>query len=526
MELYDISANKLQEMFDVDKIIMYLRKSRSDNENESVDEVLRKHEAILQDYAQKSFGKAIPQKNIFKEIVSGETIEARPEMQKVLSLLVNGDYDSILVVEPQRITRGDMFDCGKIIRIFKNNNITIITPSKIFNLTEKYDLRFFEMELNQGNEYLEYTKMIMNRGRIQSVMEGNYIGNQSPFGYDKSNPDKKTHTLVPNKDADVVRLMFDLFVNHNLGTTSIATELDRRGIKPMYSTYWNSAAIREMLKNPLYIGKIRWNHKVTKKFTDEHGNTYSKRSRKSDDVLIVDGKHPAIIDEETFYKAQEKFGATARVPGNRTIRNPFATIVKCGTCGRSMSLRTYKDSDGNPRSSPRLLCTQQTHCHTTSVEYNRFEKAVVDVLKLFLKDFEIKLESSNNNEISINENVLAELKKELDGLSAQQERLYDFLERGLYTDEVFIERNNKLAIRRAELLEAIEFQKNNIPTLIDYQDKIFNLSKAIDMLTDESINAQDKNAFLCSFIKQINYYCTEKGNRWNEVPFSLEIIFK
>ena len=145
------------EQFDVNEIIMYLRKSRADAENETVEEVLARHENLLQDYALQTFGHIIPAANIYKEVASGETIESRPEIKKILSLAANNrNYKALLVVEPQRITRGDMLDCGTIIRVFKYNNIKIITPSKSFDLQDTYDLKYFQMTLQQGNEYLEY----------------------------------------------------------------------------------------------------------------------------------------------------------------------------------------------------------------------------------------------------------------------------------------------------------------------------------------------------------------------------------
>ena len=64
--------------------VIYLRKSRADNPNESVEEVLAKHEEMLQEYAMKELGVKIPEKWIFREVVSGETIEERPKMSEVL----------------------------------------------------------------------------------------------------------------------------------------------------------------------------------------------------------------------------------------------------------------------------------------------------------------------------------------------------------------------------------------------------------------------------------------------------------
>ena len=72
-----------------DYYIIYLRKSRQDNEYETVEEVLHKHEKQLQEYAASHFGSRIPEDRIYREVVSGETIDDRPEINKLLKEIQN-----------------------------------------------------------------------------------------------------------------------------------------------------------------------------------------------------------------------------------------------------------------------------------------------------------------------------------------------------------------------------------------------------------------------------------------------------
>lgn len=87
-------------------IIMYLRKSRSDAQFESIEEVLERHEKQLQDFCMRVLHEPIPEENIFREVVSGETIDDRPVMKKLLALIESGVVDSVVVIEPQRLSRG------------------------------------------------------------------------------------------------------------------------------------------------------------------------------------------------------------------------------------------------------------------------------------------------------------------------------------------------------------------------------------------------------------------------------------
>ena len=176
---YDIS------LFSITEVIIYLRKSRSDDPSMSVEEVLFKHETQLQDYALAVFGNHIPEANIFREVVSGETIADRPVMQQVMKILESGSKKAALVIEPQRLSRGDLEDCGKIINTFRYTNTLVITPPKTYDLADEYDRKFFEMELMRGNDYLEYTKKILNRGRIASRKTGKLYRISSPLWIQK-----------------------------------------------------------------------------------------------------------------------------------------------------------------------------------------------------------------------------------------------------------------------------------------------------------------------------------------------------
>ena len=186
------------------KIIMYLRKSRTDSQLESVEEVLSRHESMLQDYCIRVFGSTIPEDCIYREVVSGETINERPMMMKLLKDIELGLVDDVIVVEPQRLSRGSFGDIDRIVNTFKYTNTKIITPSKVYDLKEKFDRKYFEQELLRGNDYLEYVKEILVRGRIRSVEDGLYIGSVAPYGYDKIKLPKKGYTLSPNKDAENV----------------------------------------------------------------------------------------------------------------------------------------------------------------------------------------------------------------------------------------------------------------------------------------------------------------------------------
>lgn len=498
------------------KYLIYLRKSRADGEHESVEEVLAKHYKLLQDYAAAKLGETVPEELIYREVVSGETIQDRPEMKKVLDLIKNEDVKGVLVVEPQRLSRGDLSDCGTIIRAFRYTDTLIVTPTKTYDLADKFDRKFFEMELMRGNDYLEYVKEIMMRGRLASVQEGNFIGSIPPYGYDKVK-DGKSYTLQPNSEAVTVRLIFDLWTKDNLGTTTIANRLNALHIKPRKSEFWSSASIRDMLKNPVYIGKIRWNWRKTVKKYEDGELIASRPKAKKEDWVYVGGKHEAIISEEIFSASLAKFGNMPKVKAASGLVNPFAGIMHC-SCGRPMIYQPQRKSE------PRLHCAYQMHCGNRSATFAEVKVELVKALKESAADIKAILEGKPDISANTQKAVTSALQKELNALETQQERIYEFLEQGVYTTEVFVKRNAAISKRRQELQEAITQSKDAEVSEVDYKRQYIALNEAIAILQDPAATAEEQNRLLRTVINDIVYHReTTVRDKWHSIPFTLDI---
>lgn len=501
--------------------LMYLRKSRADSESESVEEVLARHEKQLQEYSLKELSYRIPEEDIYREVVSGETIEDRPQINILLRRIESKDIKGVITIEPQRLTRGDMLDCGTIVHAFRYTDTLIMTPTKVYDLSNKFDRKFFEMELSRGNDYLEYTKEILQRGKMASIKNGDYLGNFNPLGYDKVKIGKSS-TLVPNKDADTVRLIFDLYVNKGVGWTRIARQLDDMGIKPKRSDHWNPQTIRAILQSPVYIGKIRWNYRMGIK-SFENGKIIKHRPR-NNDCMIIDGKHPAIIEEDLFNKAQEIIGSKPKNRPSMKLINPLAGLLFCKKCGKALSYRTYNNCE------PRYLCNNQVHCGSRSSKAEEVIKAVVESLYKIIDDFEFKLEHQSVDNTEMYENIIRNLEKELNKLEIRQNELYDLLEDKIYTREVFTARNNMLAVQRNELNEKLANAKRMKPIVINYQEKIVKFSKVVEYLKDTKIDADAKSRLLKEIIDKIEYSTSPikdgKKGRWDKHQVKLDIFLK
>ena len=507
------------ELFKPEEVLVYLRKSRSDDPLLSVDEVLERHETILDEWAEKYLGAKVPEENKYREIVSGETIENRPEIQKVLKLMESPRYKAILIVEVQRLSRGDLEDAGRIMKLLRFTNTYVITPQKTYDLREEYDRDGFERELKRGNEFLEYTKKIMLRGRLASVREGNFIGSVAPYGYEKTfiaEGKKKCPTLkIKPAEAEVVRMIFDMYVNKDMGRTSICNYLDGLGIKPPKGKHWSPPALKDMLENVHYIGKVKWNWRKTVTVVEEGEILKTRPKSKVDEYLLFDGKHEAIIPEELFYAARAKQGRNHRAKAKTKIRNPLAGLLFC-QCGRAMSLRTYKNKDGSEKSAPRLLCDGQTHCKSGSCLYEEMMDRVVAILEQCIEDFEIRIKNDEGDSIKLHARLIKNLEKKMQELQAKELSQW---EQQSHPDpaqrmpaEIFKQLNEKLLKEKEEVQQALCKAYDSMPEPVNYAEKITTFKTALSTLQNPEASAEDKNRLLKECIDRI-VYSREKPQR-------------
>ena len=332
------------EMLDKNGIyLVYDRKSRSDVTLENYKKIdsLKQHEEFLKRRI-KELG--IHVKKWYKEVVSGDNIKDRPEIQKLLKEVESGNIDGVLVVDIDRLARGDTTDQGIISRTFKYTNTKIITLNKVYDPKNDEDEDFFEFNLFFARREYKMINKRQQRGRLSSVMAGKFCASEAPYGYKKVKikGDKGFTLEINEEEANVIRIIFKKRTS-GVGLTTICNYLNDLNIKPKKSDVWTQSTLLTILSNPVYCGKIRWNmNKTIKRIHD--GDIVKKRVKSNNDVIIVEGLHKGIVDEETFKLVQK---STTNIPriANAELKNPFAGIVRCSICGRVMVRRPYSSSN-------------------------------------------------------------------------------------------------------------------------------------------------------------------------------------
>lgn len=521
-----------------DEYCMYLRKSRADLEAETrgEGETLARHKNILFSLSRKM---KINITKIYQEVVSGETIASRPEMQQLLSDVEAGMWKGVFVVEVERLARGDTMDQGLVAQTFKYSNTKIITPMKVYDPNDEFDEEYFEFGLFMSRREYKTTNRRLQRGRIQSVKEGKFVGNIPPYGYTRVKlKGEKGFTLEPYPEqADVVKLIFELYTNgelqedgsyKRLGVSLVVRKLNDMKIPAAKGGDWVTSSIRGILSNPVYIGKIRWNwRKTVKKMVD--GQMVKERPRaKESDWLLVDGLHESIIDEETFNLAQEYLeeNPATPVPNRHVVKNPLAGLIVCGKCGRRMNRRPYGDKY------PDTLMCPVTSCDNVSSQLSLVEERLLYTLRVWLEDYKLemkKIEKKNINlESDLIKNNIEKLDVEIDTLQKQMDSLHDLLEQGIYTPEKFLDRTKVLSDKiniikndRTSLEKRLEqniMREEGKNIIIPKIERVLQLYNTIE-------DPAEKNELLKEVVEKATYVKNVSG-RWHASPDDFELYLQ
>lgn len=489
-----------------DNYAIYLRKSRKDLEAEAFGqgETLAKHEKILYELAQRE-GYHIAE--VYKEVVSGDSISDRPEMQRLLQDIYKGKYKGVLVVELERLARGDVKDQGTVSEAFKYSNTLIITPQKIYNPHDEFDEEFFEFGLFMSRREYKTIKRRLMTARQKVVEDGNWIGTIAPYGYNQKRIDRRNKTLIPNEEAQYIKLIFKWFTEDRLTVGEIARQLTAMGVptRTGKSVAWNRATITSILKNDAYRGKIRWKHRhVVKGFEDGEIVKRTKRLNR-DECILVDGKHEPLIDDDTFFKAQELFNTSTHTVKKYTLSNPLAGLLYCSECGKAM---VYQANKGKSKSKegarPRIVHAFGHKCITRSCAFEEIYLPIIEKLKEELANYEFRLEGQSlEDDIKHYEMMLAEFEGTIKELKKRRLDAFDKLDRKIFTEYEFMEYKEHINAKIAETESAMNRLVK--PQQSEYEERAYTLHKVIDSMTDDRISARDKNNLLKSVIERIDY---------------------
>ena len=479
---------------------IYLRKSREDERNFSDEDTLLKHERALLDLAKRNNYEI---GEIYREIVSGASLNKRHEMLKLIDDIYLGKYEGVICIDLARLSRGDSLDNKIIYDCFKRNKIKIITLMNTYDFSSQIEFNQFsesgmeeELMFEQFFNMLDLKTIIgrLTRGRHQAQKEGYFIGTNVSFGYTKKRLGKG-FVLIPDENAKYVKMIYDKYLNDGLKISEIRDWLNTLNLttKSFKGDKWDNSRVYRILTNITYLGYIR-------------AQTYRK-----DTLLKFAGKHEPLIDKDTFDKVQVMLNENKKdqlFDINKRIINPFMGILKCKCCNMPLEPIT---NHLNLKDDIRLE-TNNPNCISKGARLSDIEDSFIDELEKRIKEYTKQLidldeypfilNDKDRNNIDINTYQILLKKCEMN------------YKKGFYNKEIY-------QIRKKRLLQDIKAIENkthiNDLDVTSIKRKMKFLFYFIDKYKVKKSN-RDKYQFITKYIDTIYY------ERIDDIK--LDIIFK
>ncbi len=423
------------------RYLMYLRKSRMDTDYEevSVEETLSRHRQILEKFCK---DKKINVVEVLEEVVSGESLAARPKMMRLLELVNTGMYNGVVCMDIERLSRGSSMEAGYIMQVFQANSCKIVTPGKTYDLLNESDEQFTDMKFMFSRYELKTINKRLVRGRNQSASEGKFMGSMAPYGYRpyKLQGQKGNSLRIEPEEAKVVQMIFDMYGKQGMGYNAIAYALNDMHI-PARKGKWSQTSIVNILTNEVYLGKIRWRREPVKKVVKD--GFLAKTRILNDDYELYDGMHEPIITEEQWEmaKAVKKKKGHHSTRTSRELKNPFAGILFCEKCGAIMKRYLPR-----PKTSPIAWYRCPTrNCDCKMIKCEIVESNIQEAMEKWLEKYLLQIEADQQPMADPVATALETIRGQLAQLQQQQENICEYLEKGIYSIDVFTKRNATLS---------------------------------------------------------------------------------
>lgn len=464
---------------------------------------------------------------------SGKTIEGRPAFQKMLSDIKNGmEVDYILVYKLSRFGR-NAADILSSLEFVQSYDVNLICAEEGIDSSQASGRLLISVlsavaEIEREN-ILEQT---MN-GRKEKARQGKWNGGFAPYGYKLErvgNSDKK-QLVIAEDEAEVIRIIYDKFVNTDMGMGGIAKYLNLQGINKKVRQngkldMWSSYIIKGIIDNPVYCGKIAYGRRIREKIK---GSKETKQIR-NDNYILVDGEHEAIINEELWEQAKAKRDLTGIKPQSAVGRDRvhlLSGILKCPKCGMPMyaNRNSWTSKSTGYHELYYYVCCQKRNVRGHKCDYTKqvreeiIEKEVIGSISELVdnptfaeeikKRIGTKIDTEEIDKEILNyvskykevENSKKRLETNIDTLSPDTK----FYDRKIQDMNYRLDNLYDTIYELEEKIEDLNLRKKSIEMQAITIDNVYkilrNFNKVFDKLTDD-----EKRTVISSFIKEIQVF--------------------
>lgn len=508
----------------VKKVAIYLRKSRGDEDAD----VVAKHRARLIEYAQRNKWEY----QIFNEnVVTGESLIERPVVTELLRRVEKREFDGVLVVHWDRLSRGDTSDFGIIKNVFQFSNTYIITPERSYDLNDYADLTVLGIQSVMSNTELNIIKERLLNGKKDGAKMGRLTNGNPPYPYEKIRcitQDEKGRvkvdfTIIVNEEKNAVYQRIKQMYLQGINTEKIAFQLNKEGIPSPSGKMWSSTAINRLLKHEFHTGKVIYGkYKWTK---TPLSNKLEIRKRDENEWSTGIGSHPILKTQEEHEKIMEIMNRNQKIPRkSRAGTFPTSGLLVCKKCGRTMAYSFGRVEKKTGKLYHYTKCYYKNEfgekCPQKGVKMNEdFYNALYNtIINNYINAKRIKKIQENKEEKKQREKLIKEKKAKLEKEEDALRKARKFLEEGVYDISDFTNTKKE----REPVIQRLKKEIAELENEIEYIYSDEELKKMIDNFKKnwhKATTAQEQNKLLRSIVKKIYY-----NREGNTVTFEIEYL--
>ena len=414
-----------------------------------------------------------------KEVYEGldlQNIKNRPALKALLKDVEDRKIDMVVSWKLNRVSRR-LADVLKIMDLLEKNNVTFKSYSEPFETTTHVGRMQMQMMAMIGEFERGTISQNVKVSMCAKARAGEWCGNRV-LGYDlvpmegtENNKRRKSRLEINKEEAEIVRIIFNEYASGK-GYKAITNKLNKLGCKTKKGNNFSQGSIRDILMNPVYIGKVRYNVRQ---------NWSEKRRRNiNPEPIVAEGIHKAIIDNDTWDKVQvmlqSKSGKPSRIYDGFY---PLTGILKCPKCGAGMviSRTTNVLADGTKKRLVYYACGNWKNkgtpvCNSNTIRVEKANEYVFNKLSSVLSNDEmIKSIVRNINKERIkrvdpSKSELERIDKELENIDKKKRKIFEAYEDDIITREEFLTRKDELN-QRAKVL-----QESKEPLLVTLADDV------------------------------------------------------
>lgn len=494
----------------IEDVAIYLRKSRGETEKD-----LDKHSDALIEICNDKGWKY----EIYKEIVSGDTIEMRPIIHQLLEDVEDDLYDAVMVIDQDRLSRGGTADSESIKETLVNSKTYLIESSKVFDLSTEQDEFVYDIKSFLARQEYKLIKKRLRRGKVQGAKRGLWTNGTPPLPY-VYNKEKKI-LEVDEEKLVIYREIIDSVVIHKKPTNQIAYELNRKGLRTngkRGKQLWSSKTVRDILLDLTHLEHEEDKSKGHIVVSKTKGNAHKKKPTKAPNFERIDkdewkkykGLHKALKTKEEHEKIEAFLGRKTKAPRKTTAKQiyPLTELLRCSICGHFLGFTERADRKG-------LLSVKKCwyidpygkKCSNRSASLDIIIEKINNAIQEHIKDIEEEIEQIDIAKLNSIADKIQIMHKRVTNKEAEINRHVEAFGAGAYELDNYIKLMSRLNAEKKALSEDIRLLEIEYKYMHDQSntERINILKEFVDMIENPDLTWEDQNQLYKTIIDYIDY---------------------